>query len=99
MSSRSSNRDRCGLGSGQDSTIMANDVLTDYLDAACEAARRGAAILEDWRGRFQIKEKGRFDLVTDADVSSQVAVRTYLAERFPEHGFLGEEEGGSKTRP
>src|SRR5437879_1896540 len=72
-----------------ESTLMATDALTDYLDAACEAARRGAAVLEEWRGRFQIKEKGRFDLVTDADVGAQRAVHAYLAERFPQHGFLG----------
>jgi myo-inositol-1(or 4)-monophosphatase len=78
---------------------MSTHPLPDYLDAACEAARRGAAVLEEWRGRFQIKEKGRFDLVTDADLGSQKAVRLYLAERFPQHGFLGEEEGGSKAKP
>jgi myo-inositol-1(or 4)-monophosphatase len=78
---------------------MATDTLTDYLDAACEAARRGAAVLEEWRGRFQVREKGRFDLVTDADLGSQKAIRAYLAERFPGHGFLGEEGGGSEARP
>jgi myo-inositol-1(or 4)-monophosphatase len=78
---------------------MPTDTLAEYLDAACEAARCGAAVLEDWRGRFVVKEKGRFDLVTDADVGSQRAVRSFLAERFPDHGFLGEEEGGSKARP
>ena len=78
---------------------MATDALTDYLDAACEAARRGAAVLEDWRSRFQVREKGRFDLVTDADLGSQNAIRTYLQERFPSHGFLGEEDPSSKARP
>ena len=77
---------------------MATDELTDYLDAACEAARRGAAVLEDWRGRFQIKEKGRFDLVTDADLGSQKAIRSFLAERFPHHDFLGEEGAASEAR-
>jgi myo-inositol-1(or 4)-monophosphatase len=78
---------------------MATDALTDYLDAAREAARRGAAVLEEWRHRFSVREKARFDLVTDADLGSQVAIRTFLAERFPGHAFLGEEEGGSKARP
>ena len=73
--------------------------LTHYLDAAREAARRGAAVLEEWRQRFQVREKGRFDLVTDADLGSQRAIREYLQGRFPEHGFLGEEETGSKIRP
>jgi myo-inositol-1(or 4)-monophosphatase len=78
---------------------MATDDLTVYRDAACEAARLGAAALEDWRSRFQVREKGRADLVTDADLASQRAISSYLHERFPDHAFLGEEEGASKTRP
>lgn len=86
---------------GSDSTLihapkcynisMNSTELTRYLDAACEAARRGAAVLEHWRGNFQVREKGRFDLVTEADVGSQKAIREYLTQQFPGHGFLGEE--------
>jgi myo-inositol-1(or 4)-monophosphatase len=75
------------------------DDLSDYLDAACQAARLGAAILEHWRAKFSVREKGRSDLVTDADLGSQKAVREYLASRYPKHGFVGEEEGASKSRP
>ncbi len=73
--------------------------LAIFLDAAKEAALRAAEVLERWRAKFQVKEKGRFDLVTDADVESQRAIQAYLSARFPEHAFLGEEEGASKTRP
>ncbi len=79
--------------------MPAADRLTDYLDAACEAARLGASVLEDWRARFSVREKGRSDLVTEADLGSQRAVREYLVGRFPGHGFVGEEEGASKARP
>jgi myo-inositol-1(or 4)-monophosphatase len=75
------------------------DALTGYREAACEAARRGAAVLEEWRSRFQVREKGRFDLVTDADLASQRTIREYLQGSFPDHGFLGEEEGAGKDRP
>lgn len=78
---------------------MAAEDLTQYREAACEAARRGAAVLEEWRSRFQVHEKGRFDLVTDADLASQQTIQSYLLERFPGHAFLGEEEGASKSRP
>ena len=78
---------------------MATDNLTDYLDAACAAARRGAAALEEWRPRFQVREKGRHDLVTDADLASQRAVRDYLGRRFPGHDFLGEEDPSPRQRP
>jgi myo-inositol-1(or 4)-monophosphatase len=78
---------------------MATDALLDYLDAACEAARRGAAVLEDWRSRFQVREKARHDLVTEADLASQQAIRAYLHERFPTHGFLGEEDPSHQAKP
>jgi myo-inositol-1(or 4)-monophosphatase len=73
--------------------------LAAYLDAACEAARRGAAVLEEWRARFQVREKARFDLVTDADLASQRTIREYLTQRFPGHGFLGEEDQQCQGRP
>jgi myo-inositol-1(or 4)-monophosphatase len=75
------------------------DILADYLYAAQEAARRGAAILEEWRRRFQVKEKARFDLVTEADVASQRTIREYLCGRYPGHAFLGEEEKAGEGRP
>jgi myo-inositol-1(or 4)-monophosphatase len=73
--------------------------LTLYRDAACEAARRGAAVLEEWRGKFQVREKGRADLVSEADVNAQEAVRAYLQGRFPGHAFLAEEGPAEKVRP
>jgi myo-inositol-1(or 4)-monophosphatase len=61
-------------------------------EAACEAARRAAAVLAHWRGRFNVREKGHADLVSEADVGAQNAIREYLQTRFPEHAFLGEED-------
>src|SRR5262249_35858165 len=74
-------------------------ILRDYLEAAKEAARRGAAVLEQWRARFNVREKGRFDLVTEADVASQRAIFEYLGNRFAGHAFLGEEEPAEKNGP
>jgi myo-inositol-1(or 4)-monophosphatase len=71
--------------------------LPEWLDAAVEAARRGAAVLEGWRARFSVKEKARADLVTDADTASQKAIREFLLGRFPGHLFLGEEDSFGKT--
>jgi myo-inositol-1(or 4)-monophosphatase len=75
------------------------DDLTTYREAACEAAQRGAAVLAEWRAKFSVREKGRADLVTEADVGSQNAIRAYLAERFPHHDFLGEEGPQAGKRP
>jgi myo-inositol-1(or 4)-monophosphatase len=74
-------------------------MLTAYHDAAQEAARRAAVVLEGWRQKFQVREKGRFDLVTEADLASQKTIFAYLSERFPDHAFLGEEDVGPKGRP
>lgn len=71
--------------------------LHDYLAAAQEAARRAAVVLESWRQKFQVREKGRADLVTDADLASQRVIHDYLIERFPGHEFLGEEECAHKN--
>src|SRR5918995_5034950 len=82
---------------------MNTDQLTEYLDAATEAARRGAAELERWRKKFRVREKARADLVTDADTASQKAIKDYLLGRFPDHLFVGEEDCFGKpieaTRP
>ena len=71
--------------------------LPEFLDAATEAARRGAAVLESWRSKFSVKEKARADLVTDADTASQKVVKDFLLGRFPDHLFLGEEDSFGKT--
>jgi myo-inositol-1(or 4)-monophosphatase len=69
------------------------------LDAAKDAARRGAVVLEDWRARFQVREKSRFNLVTEADLASQQTIFDHLRARFPGHAFLGEEDVESSKRP
>ncbi|MBY0522415.1 MAG: inositol monophosphatase [Gemmataceae bacterium] len=79
--------------------MASSESLTDYADAAKEAARRGGAVLEKWRSRFQVQEKARFDLVTDADLESQRTIRDYLSGRFPHHAFVGEEDKESQKRP
>lgn len=56
-----------------------------------QAARAGGEVLRSWRRRFAVKEKGRFDLVTDADHAAQQAVKDVILANCPEHHFLGEE--------
>jgi myo-inositol-1(or 4)-monophosphatase len=68
-------------------TITPPDLLS-----VCEtAARAGASELRAWLGRFQARQKAPRDLVTDADLASERAVRGVIAAAFPEHGILGEE--------
>jgi myo-inositol-1(or 4)-monophosphatase len=73
--------------------------LDDALDAAKEAARRAAEVLRYWRKRFQVREKGKCDFVTDADIASQKLIREYLLGRFPGHELLGEEDESRDRKP
>jgi len=67
--------------------------LTAYLEQAETAARAAGAIIQDYRGRFEVEEKARADLVTSADPAAQAAIIDSLRSRFPDHTFLGEEKG------
>jgi myo-inositol-1(or 4)-monophosphatase len=73
-----------------------NHPFSEWRSVAEEAARLGAVQLESWRARFSVREKAHADLVTEADHASQHAIRTFLAERFPSHAFVGEEDPGAK---
>jgi myo-inositol-1(or 4)-monophosphatase len=64
---------------------------SELLAVGEEAARAGAEELLSWRGRFQARQKAPRDLVTDADLASEKAVKGVIAAHFPDHGFLGEE--------
>lgn len=68
------------------------DVMSDYLAVCEKAARIGGEVLTDWVGRFEVREKGPADLVTQADLASQQAIRKLVLDRFPDHAFLGEED-------
>jgi len=65
--------------------------MNDYISICEQAARAGGAVLMDWRGKFKVREKARADLVTEADLASQEAIRDLVLGAFPDHDFLGEE--------
>jgi myo-inositol-1(or 4)-monophosphatase len=71
--------------------------LASIQKVAEDAARLGAEILERWRTRFSVREKGHADLVTEADHASQQAIRDFLLKQFPDHAFLGEEDPQAKA--
>ena len=56
------------------------------------AAREAGAILMSSYRKVAAREKGPFDLVTDADIACQRRIAAILNEAFPDHTFLGEEE-------
>ncbi len=69
----------------------------DRLDAACEAAKKAGAFLKDIPS-FSVEHKAANDYVTDADRQSEEMIRSFLLERYPSDGFLGEEESETSGR-
>lgn len=72
-----------------------SDPLDHYLTIALRAAEAGAAEVMKFQDVFKVSSKGRNDLVTDADVASQVAIQGVLMSEFPDHLFVGEESGAA----
>ncbi len=74
-----------------------------FLAAALQAAEAAAAVIRGHYCRYldarrdpqalAMRLKADRSPVTDADVEAEQTVRALLADRFPEHGFYGEETG------
>ncbi|MGI9247798.1 MAG: inositol monophosphatase family protein [Woeseiaceae bacterium] len=61
---------------------------------ALAAAREAAEISRNYySGNFTVTTKADMTPVTQADVECEQAIRKTILERFPEHGFYGEETG------
>jgi myo-inositol-1(or 4)-monophosphatase len=72
--------------------------LDALLDAARAAAAAGAAIVLDaFGGASNVRTKGPGDWVSDADTSSEHAIRERLHDAAPELAFFGEETGGDRA--
>lgn len=76
--------------------------MIDFGETCERAARAGGQILLNYRSRFRVREKAPRDLVTDADLASQRAIRDIILGAFPDHDFLGEEDDptvGAPSKP
>jgi myo-inositol-1(or 4)-monophosphatase len=71
--------------------------LARCLEIATGAALQAGKLLQEkQKTGFQVKEKGRADLVTDVDTAAQQRIREMIHTAFPEHGFLGEESSAQE---
>jgi histidinol-phosphatase len=71
---------------------------SDFLRAALDAAREAARISREYyAGNFTVTTKADLTPVTQADVECEQAIRRIILERFPEHGFYGEETGRTQA--
>jgi myo-inositol-1(or 4)-monophosphatase len=72
--------------------------LDGLLGAARRAAAAGAAVVLDAFGAARnVRAKGPGDWVSDADTSSEHAIRAVLHGAAPELAFFGEETGGDRA--
>jgi len=61
------------------------------------AREAGALLIEYFHQGLKIEYKGEADLVTAADRASEKLIRERIAEQFPGHDVLGEEQGLNDT--
>ncbi len=65
-----------------------------FLTAAIEAANAAAVVIRRYyQQNIAITIKADKSPVTQADVETEQVIRKLLSERFPDHGFYGEETG------
>ncbi|MEE8425843.1 MAG: inositol monophosphatase family protein [Woeseiaceae bacterium] len=70
---------------------------SEFLRAAFDAAHTAANISRGYySGNFEVATKADMTPVTQADLECEQAIRRTILERFPEHGFYGEETGRTK---
>lgn len=72
--------------------MAANDLLSDYLAAAVEAAQKAGEVIR--KGFYQTKHvehKGQVDLVTETDKACEDLIFNHLKQLYPAHKFIGEE--------
>lgn len=74
---------------------LENNLLRNYLNTAISAARAAAHIHQhNLNTDLEITSKSSYtDLVTKVDKESEAKIREIIAEQYPSHIVLGEEEG------
>ncbi len=72
--------------------------MKELFDVALRAAQTaGKYVLESMEEMGQVDYKGRADLVTDVDTTSENIIMEQIHEAFPDHSILAEESGGRPT--
>ncbi len=67
-----------------------------FLTTALDAARAAADVIRRYyQKNIAITVKADKSPVTQADIETEQVIRKIIAERFPSHGFFGEETGSS----
>ncbi len=75
---------------------MTKDPIAARYGFAQDLIREAGALADGYfrrLGTLTIRSKGVQDMASEADVDTEVLIKTRIAERFPEDAFLGEETG------
>lgn len=71
-----------------------DSTASELLQTAMRAARKAADISRHYyAGNFTVETKADLTPVTQADVECEQAIRDIILDRYPDHGFFGEETG------
>lgn len=71
--------------------------MSPELETALEAAKAAAAIARHYfHANLEVETKADRTPVTRADVECEETIRNIILERFPRHGFSGEETGRTR---
>lgn len=71
---------------------------SEFLQVALQAADRAAEISRSYyAGNFTVTTKEDLTPVTQADIECEQAIREIITDRFPDHGFYGEETGRTQA--
>lgn len=71
--------------------------MASYLETAAEIAREAGALINQYlERRIGFELKGEFDLVTEADRSSERLIVERLLAHYPTHAIVAEEGGGQE---
>ena len=72
--------------------------MASYLETAQQIARESGALINQFlQKRIGFEMKGEYDLVTEADRSSERLIVERLLEHYPTHAIVAEEGGGQGT--
>ena len=78
-----------------------HEILSQVEELAAQAVRRVGRLLMDRFGSaltVEFKDRHRRDPVTEVDHQAQALLREAIADRFPDHGILGEEDSEEEAQ-
>jgi myo-inositol-1(or 4)-monophosphatase len=64
------------------------------IQEVCEWAKTGGSIARSYFNKVTGRRKPDHSMVTQADVEIEIFLRDRIRQRYPDHGIIGEEQGG-----